>query len=328
MMRAIIADGFGDEEILRIGQVPRPQCSPEQVLVKVNAVGMNRADILQRRGLYAPPAGESPILGLEAAGEIVAVGESVAHLTVGQRVFGLVGGGAYSEYVAMDAQLAVPTPDSLSDVEAAAVIEAFVTAHETLVELGQVQAGERVLIRAAGSGIGTTTAQMAIYLGADVFATTGSADKVQKIRQLGVSAVIHDKTQDFAAEIMALTHDQGIDVIQDVIGARDVNLHLNLLRAGGRLVILALMGGHRTDISLVRLLTHHVQIKGFILRTRPLAEKRAMVQRFVTHWLPLLADKTLRPIIDTVFKIENVAAAHRYMAHNNNVGKIVLQLFS
>ncbi|OUD13366.1 hypothetical protein TPSD3_11485 [Thioflexithrix psekupsensis] len=327
-MRAIVADGFGDEDRLRIGQVPRPQCSPEQVLVKVSAVGMNRADILQRRGLYAPPAGESSILGLETAGEIVAVGESVAHLTVGQRVFGLVGGGAYSEYVAMDAQLAVPTPDSLSDIEAAAVIEAFVTAHETLVELGQVQAGERVLIRAAGSGIGTTTVQMAIYLGAEVFATTGSADKVQKIRQLGVSAVIHDQTQDLAANIMALTHEQGIDVIQDVIGAREVNLHLNLLRAGGRLVMLALMAGHRTDISLARLLTHHVQIKGFILRTRPLAEKRVMVQRFVTHWLPLLADKTLRPIIDTVFDMENVAAAHRYMAQNKNVGKIVLQSFS
>jgi tumor protein p53-inducible protein 3 len=242
-MRAITFSTPGGPEVLQLTEVPDPTPRPEQLLVRVRATALNRADTLQRRGQYPPPLGESDILGLELAGEVETVGTMTQGFRVGDRVFGLVGGGGYAEKAVIDYRMAMPIPASWSFVEAAAVPEVFFTANETLFTLGQLAPGETVLIHAGASGVGTAGIQMARHIGARVFATTSTPEKVERIIALGADVGINYKTEDFAARVRELTTRAGVELIQDFIGAAYWQRNLQCLKVGGRLVLVGLMGG-------------------------------------------------------------------------------------
>jgi putative PIG3 family NAD(P)H quinone oxidoreductase len=323
-MRAITFETPGGPEVLRLAEVPDPVPGPEQLLVRVRASALNRADTLQRRGQYPPPPGESDILGLELAGEVEVVGAATPGFAPGDRVFGLVGGGGYAEKALLDSRMAMPIPADWSFVEAAAVPEVFFTANETLFTLGQLTSGETVLIHAGASGVGTAGIQMARHIGARVLITAGSAEKVARTIALGAEAGINYKENDFAAQVQALTNKAGVELIQDFIGAAYWQRNLQCLKAGGRLVLVGLMGGAKVEADLGLILRKRLQIIGSVMRSQSRAEKIAITQRFRQRWLPVLTSGAIRPVIDRSFPLAEAAAAHRYMEENRNVGKIML----
>ncbi len=325
-MQAITVSAPGGPEVLRLTTVPDPTPTAEQILVRVRATALNRADVMQRMGQYPSPPGESDILGLELAGEVEAVGVAVKDIAPGDRVFGLVGSGGYAEKAVIDARMAMPIPAGWSFAQAAAVPEVFFTAQETLVTLGGLQEGETVLIHAAASGVGTAGIQMARETGARVLVTAGSADKIQRCVELGASAGCNYKEQDFAEWVKEVTNGQGVDVIEDFIGAAYWERNLRSLKTGGRLVLVGLMGGVKIEANLGLLMTKRLQVFGSVLRSRPLADKIAITQRFLTKWLPLLVAGRIKPIIDRIFPFAQVANAHRYMEENRNFGKIILEV--
>lgn len=320
-MRAITLKHFGDPDVLVVSERPIPTPEANQLLVRVKASALNRADLLQRRGKYPPPPGESDILGLEIAGEVAALGADVTNFNVGDRVCGLVGGGAYAEYCLIDHKVAMPIPTHLSFTEAAAIPEAFLTANEAIFTLGNLQQNDSILIHAGGSGVGSAGIQLAHQVNARVFTTIGSPEKMEKVKRLHPEKIINYKQQDFAIEIP-----EGVHVIIDFIGASYLSQNLHTLKPNGRLVCVGLMGGSKTEIDLSRVQTLMLQIKGLRMRTRSLAEKREITQRFQERWLPLFQDGKLTPVIDSVFEFENVKAAHQHMESNANVGKIVLTI--
>ncbi len=321
-------NGTGGPEVLAMGEVERPAPGKGQLLVRVRASALNRADTLQRRGAYPPPPGESDILGLELAGEVEALGEGVeeSEFCKGGRVFGLVGGGGYAEYALIDGEMAIPIPEGWSFAQAAAVPEVFFTANETVFVLGGLQEGESVLIHAGGSGVGTAAIQMASLIGARVFFTAGSEEKIAKAKALGAEEGINYKSHDFAEEIKRLTDGQGVDVVEDFLGASYLARNLSVLNAGGRLVLVALMGGAKTEIDLGLVLRKRLQIFGSVMRSRSLADKRAITRRFRERWLPPLADGRIKPIIDSVYPLDRVREAHEAMEANRNFGKIILEV--
>ena len=323
-MRAITFDTPGGPEVLRLAEVPDPVLGREDLLVRVHATALNRADTLQRRGQYPPPPGESEILGLELAGVVEAVGAATRGFVPGDRVFGLVGGGGYAERAVLDYRMAMSMPQGWDFVQAAAVPEVFFTANETLFTLGNLQKGETVLIHAGASGVGTAGIQMARQAGAHVFVTAGSADKIARTVELGAEAGMNYKEEDFAARVLELTHKAGVDVIQDFIGAAYWQRNVQCLKVGGRLVLVGLMGGTKVDADLGLLLRKRLHIIGSVMRSQSLENKIAITQRFRERWLPLLESGAIRPIIDTAFPLAEAAAAHRYMEENRNVGKIML----
>lgn len=325
-MQAITVSDPGGPEVLRLTTVPDPTPTAEQILVRVRATALNRADVMQRMGQYPPPPGESNILGLELAGEVEAVGVAAKDLAPGDRVFGLVGSGGYAEKAVIDARMAMPIPAGWSFAQAAAVPEVFFTAQETLFTLGGLQEGETVLIHAAASGVGTAGIQMARETGARVLVTAGSADKIQRCVELGALAGCNYKEQDFAEWVKEVTNGQGVDVIEDFIGAAYWERNLRSLKTGGRLVLVGLMGGVKIEANLGLLMTKRLQVFGSVLRSRPLADKIAITQRFRTKWLPLLVAGRIKPIIDRIFPFAQVVDAHRYMEENRNFGKIILSV--
>ena len=325
-MRAITFATPGGPEVLRLTTVPDLVPTPEQVLVRVRATALNRADTMQRTGNYPPPAGESDILGLELAGEVEAVGAAVKGIAPGDRVFGLVGSGGYAEKAVIDARMAIPMPAGWSFAQAAAVPEVFFTAQETLFTLGGLKEGETVLIHAAASGVGTAGMQMARETGARILVTAGSTEKMQRCIELGATAGCNYKERDFADWVKEVTKGQGVDLIEDFIGAAYWDQNLRCLKTGGRLVLVGLMGGAKVEANLGLLMTKRLQVFGSVLRSRPLADKIAIAQRFRVHWLPLLAAGRIKPIIDRVFPLAQASDAHRYMEENRNVGKIILEV--
>ncbi len=325
-MQAITVTTPGGPEVLRLTTVPDPVPGPEQVLVRVRATALNRADVMQRLGQYPPPPGESNILGLELAGEVEAVGAAVKDYAPGDRVFGLVGSGGYAEKALIDARMAMPIPAGWSFAQAAAVPEVFFTAQETLFTLGGLKAGETVLIHAAASGVGTAGMQMARETGARILVTAGSAEKIERCIGLGAEAGCNYKEQDFADWIKEVTNGQGVDLIEDFIGAAYWDRNLRSLKVGGRLVLVGLMGGVKVEVNLGLLMTKRLQVFGSVLRSRLLADKIAITQRFRAKWLPLLAAGRIKPIIDRIFPLAHAAEAHRYMEENRNFGKIILSV--
>lgn len=325
-MKAVTLKAFGGPEVLQVGEVPKPTPGAEQLLVRVRATALNRADTLQRKGAYPPPPGESEILGLELAGEVESWGAAVAGVNAGQRVMALVGGGAYAEYCLVDKDMAMPIPQGWSFAQAAAVPEVFFTANETVFVLGNLQPGESLLCHAGGSGVGTAAIQMAHHVGAKVYFTAGSEDKIDRAMALGADAGINYKTQDFAEEIKRLTQGKGVDVIEDFLGASYFARNIASLNTYGRLVIVALMGGSKTEIDLSQIQRKRLAIFGTTLRARPLPEKRKVTRRFVERWLPPLVQGQLKPVIDSVYPMEKVSEAHRRMDSNENFGKIVLEI--
>jgi putative PIG3 family NAD(P)H quinone oxidoreductase len=298
--------------------------TPEQLLVRVRATALNRADTLQRTGNYPPPPGESDILGLELAGEVEAVGSAVKGVSRGDRVFGLVGGGGYAEKAVLDARMAMPIPAGWSFAQAAAVPEVFFTAQETLFTLGGLKQGETVLIHAAASGVGTAGIQMARETGARILVTAGAVDKIHRCIALGAMAGCNYKERDFADWVREVTSGQGVDLIQDFIGAAYWERNLRSLKTAGRLVLVGLMGGAKVEANLGLVMTKRLQIFGSVLRSRPLADKIDITRRFQEKWLPLLAAGRIKPMVDRIFPLAQAAEAHRYMEDNRNFGKIIL----
>ena len=325
-MQAITISTPGEPEVLQLANVPDPVPGPDDLLVRVHASALNRADTLQRRGLYPPPPGESDILGLELAGEVEAVGNAVRTFGPGDRVFGLVGGGGYAEKALIHQHMAMPIPTAWSFVDAAAVPEVFFTANETLFTLGRLAAGETVLIHAGASGVGTAGIQMACQAGAQVFVTAGSAEKIARTVALGATAGMNYHEEDFAERILALTDNVGVDLVQDFIGANYWQQNVHCLKVAGRLVIVGLMSGATVEVDLSMIMRKRLHVIGSVMRSQPLANKIAITQRFRDRWLPLLDSGDLQPTIDTSFPLAEAAAAHRYMEENRNIGKIILTM--
>ena len=325
-MQAVIFDEPGGPEVLKVRQITDPIPGADQLLVRVRATALNRADTLQRQGLYPPPPGESDVLGLELAGEVEAVGSAVRNVHVGDRVFGLVGGGGYAEKAVLDARMAMPVPSGWSFAEAASVPEVFFTAQETLFTLAQLRAGETVLIHAGASGVGTAGIQMARETEANVLVTAGSAEKIARCIELGAAAGCNYKERGFADWVHERTDGHGVDVIEDFIGAAYWDDNLKSLAPDGRLVLVGFMGGTKAETNLGLILMKRLRIFGSILRSRPLADKIDIMHRFRADWLPLLEAGRIKPIIDRSFRLHEAADAHRYMEANKNVGKIILDV--
>jgi putative PIG3 family NAD(P)H quinone oxidoreductase len=324
-MRVVLLKKSGGPENLYLGERTIPAYGRDQLLIKVHACGLNRADCLQRQGFYPPPAGESELLGLEISGEIVGVGEAVIGFYKGQRVCGLVSGGGYADYCVLSPACAFLLPDSMDYVTAAGIPETFLTAYGCLGQLAKCQKGEHILIHAGASGVGTTALQLARAYGAHVFATVGSASKVDFLADLGFRAVnYHD--DDCWSQLGLLNGQYGFDVILDVIGAEFLAQHLAILRYQGRLCHLSLLGGYQTKIDLRPILKKRLQLLGFTLRSQSLEAKGRLISQFKDDWWSDCCDGHLAPVIDRVFVLEDVIAAHEYLEGRRNRGKCILVL--
>lgn len=322
-MKAILFDAPGGPDVLRYGDAPDPALAEGELLVRVRATAVNRADTLQRRGAYPPPAGASPILGLELAGEVVQPAES---WRVGDRIMAVVTGGGYAELATVPAGMAMRIPDTFSFEQAAAIPEVFLTAYLNLFTLGKLSAGETVLIHAGASGVGTAAIQLARAAGARVIATAGAPEKVAFCCGLGAALGINYRQEDFAERVLAFTDGHGADVVLDFVGAPYWNANLRAMAMNGRLMLIGMLGGSRGELDLAPIMTKRIVVTGATLRRTPLPEKIALTQAFVAFAMPRFAQGELRPIIDSVYPLRDAAEAHRRMEANRNIGKIVLRV--
>jgi NADPH:quinone reductase len=323
-MKAIVIARFGPPDVLELRDVETPTPSRGEVGVRVRATAVNRADLLQRLGSYpAPPDAPANIPGLEFAGEIDALGAGSGDWKIGDRVFGLCGGGAYAEHVVVHGRTLARMPEGMSFTDAAAVPEAFITAWDAMVTQGGLTAGETVLIHAAGSGVGTAAVQIARAIGARSVGTARTAAKLERARALGLDTIVVPEEGRFATQVMEATG--GADVILDLVGGPYVAEDLSCLKPRGRILVVGLVAGPRTDLDLGRLLHKRAHIIGTVLRSRPLEDKIAVTQDFIRHVVPLLSRGTLVPVVDRVWPLAQAAEAHAYVASNEGFGKVVLQ---
>ncbi|TWB45406.1 NAD(P)H-quinone oxidoreductase [Nitrospirillum pindoramense] len=324
-MRAIAYERFGPPDMLRLVEAPAPRPRPNDLLVRVAAAGVNRADLMQRAGFYGDQTfGDSHLLGLELAGEVIEVGPGVTDMRIGDRVMAIVGGGAYAEIARVDRGMAVKVPDELPLTDAAGVMEAFVTAWEAVAHLARVQPGQRVLIHAAAGGIGSAAVQIARSLGATVYATA-SAQRMADVRDLGAAAVIDYRGADFEAEVSRLTQAAGVHAVVDFIGGDYLARNLRSLAPGGTLVQVGVLSGDAdASIPLDLVLHNHLRLIGTVMKSRTPEEKRAMVARFTAGALPHLARREIRPVIDRILPLERAAEAHQRMESGGGFGKIIL----
>ena len=325
-MKAIIATSAGGPEVLKMLEMPSPVLSPKQLLVDVKATAVNRVDTLQRNGSYPVPLGESEILGLEIAGTVEKLGDEVTGFKRGDAVFGLIGSGGYAEQAVIDYRMAIPIPYGWSFEQAAAVPEVCFTAGETLFTTGGLTKRETVLIHAGGSGVGTTGTQMAHQIGARVFVTASSREKIEMSKALGCAGGINYKETDFAEEIMQLTGGEGVDLVQDFVGAPYLERNLSILKPLGRLMVVGQMGGAIGELNLGLVMRKRLRILGFVMRSLPIEDKILITERFANRWLPLLEEGKIRVVIDAIMPLSQVCQAHQYMESNQNFGKIVLRV--
>jgi putative PIG3 family NAD(P)H quinone oxidoreductase len=326
-MRAVVAAEPGGPEVLSLQDVPDPSPGPEEVVVKVAATAVNRADLMQRQGHYPPPAGAPPYLGLECSGTIIALGESVVGRNVGDEVCALLGGGGYAEQVAVPAGQLLPVPRGLSLEQAAALPEVACTVWSMVfgAHAGRLQPGERLLVHGGSSGIGTMAIQLAHQRGARVFTTAGSARKVDFCRELGAEVAINYREESFEERVLAETDGAGVDVILDNMGAVYLPRNIAALATGGRLVVLGLQGGRKGELDLSALLGKRATVYAASLRARPLPEKAAIVAETQHAVWPLLESGQVRPIIDRVLPLAEAAEAHRLLESSEHIGKVVLR---
>lgn len=319
--------GTGGVDVLRVGEHADPVAGDGELLVRVRAAALNRADLLQRRGLYPPPRGASEILGLEMAGEVAAAGSACEGWAPGDRVCALLAGGGYAELAAVPAGMAMRVPDNLPIEEAAAVPEAFLTAYLNLFDLGGLGPGGTVLIHAAASGVGTAAIQLAREAGAASLVTAGSPEKVARCLALGARAGWDRRQGPFAPWVAAQTGGKGVELILDFVGAPYLEQNVRSLAVDGAMIVLGTLGGARGEkLDLGVLQSRRLRIAGSALRSLPLDRKIALTKRFAAFGLPRLADGRIRPVVDSVFDWKDVAQAHARMESNANIGKIVLRV--
>lgn len=326
-MRVVEISAFGKPEVLRLVERPQPLPGPGEVLIRVRASGVNRPDVLQRKGHYPPPPGASDLPGLEVAGVIEggdAAALAEAGFQVGDRVCALVAGGGYAEYCIAPVAQCLPVPEGLSDAEAASLPETFFTVWSNVFDRGRLQAGETLLVQGGTSGIGVTAIQLARAFGATVIATAGSEQKCHACVELGASHAIHYKNQDFAAECLRLTQGRGVDVILDIVAGDYVAREVECLAEDGRLLIIAVQGGSKSSFDASLVLRRRLVITGSTLRPRPVAFKGAIARALRERVWPLIAAGKIRPVVHRTFAAADAAQAHALMESNQHIGKIVL----
>ncbi|TDT96496.1 putative PIG3 family NAD(P)H quinone oxidoreductase [Azorhizobium sp. AG788] len=325
-MTAITIPTPGGPEALVPGERPVPQPVKGELLVKVEAAGVNRPDVMQRKGLYPPPAGASDIPGLEIAGTVVATGPETQRFKVGDRVCALVTGGGYAEYCTTSALTALPIPDGLSATEAAALPETFFTVWSNVFDRGRLQPGEVLLVHGGTSGIGTTAIQLAKAFGSKVFVTVGSPEKCEAARKLGADLAIDYNTQDFVAEVKSATGGKGADVILDMVAGDYIARNYEAAAVDGRIVQIAFQKGSKAQVDFMRVMLKRLTHTGSTLRSRPVADKALIAQALEEKVWPLIAKGSVKPLIDATFPLKEAAAAHAHMEGSTHIGKIVLTI--
>jgi NADPH2:quinone reductase len=328
IMRAVLLDDFGCVEMLKVGEVERPAPAEGQVLVKVFATSVNRPDIVQREGKYPPPAGDSEILGLEVAGVIESLGAGVTGWKVGDRVMSLVGGGGYAEYAVAYAGHLMPIPENMTFEEAACVCESYITAFLNVFILGEFSDGQTAILHGGGGGVNTAAIQLCRALTpSSKLLVTASPAKMERVKELGADFLInYHETPDFTEVVKEYTAKKGVDLILDHIGAKYLAPNMNSLAYKGRLVIIGVTSGIKAELNLALMMVKRQQIIGSVLRSRPVSEKSAIVAEFTRRALPKFADRTIVPIIEKVFNIDQIAEAHAMMEADKHFGKIVLKI--
>jgi len=327
-MKAVLLSGFGGVEVLRVGEAPRPAPGEGQVLVRVHATSVNRPDLVQRQGNYPPPPGDSEILGLEVAGTIEAIGQGVTGWEAGDRVVSLVGGGAYAEYAVAYASHLMRIPASMSFEEAACVCESYITAFLNVFMIGGLKDGNTAILHGGGGGVNTAGIQLcrALVPGTKLI-VTASPQKAERVKQLGADLVIdYTTTPDFSEKVKEFTNKKGADVILDHIGAKYLAPNMASLAYAGRLVIIGVTSGIKAELNLALMMVKRQQIIGSVLRSRPVVDKAAIVAEFTKTALPKFADRTIVPIVEKVFPLDQVVEAHRMMEEDRHFGKIVLKI--
>lgn len=324
-MRAVVMTGRGGPEVLVVEDVPRPEPGPGQLLVRVSASGVNRADLLQRRGRYpVPPGYPEEILGLEYSGVVESVGEGVGEWSSGDAVMGITGGGGYAEYVVVHAREAIPVPAAFTPLEAGAIPEVFLTAFDALFEQMRLRAGETLLVHAAGSGVGTAAIQLGKWMGARVVGTSRTFEKLGRAEALGLDQGVVAGEAGWREAVVEHTDGRGVDVVLDLVGAPYLADNVEVLATGGRIITVGVSGGSAGDLDLRRLMGKRGSITGTVLRARPLEEKATLAQSFRRVALDAFGEEGLRPVIHDTFPPEAAAEAHRCMEANLNFGKLLV----
>ena len=327
-MKAVLMEGFGGVEVLKVGEVDRPVPKENEVLVRVKATSINRPDLVQREGKYPPPPGDSEILGLEVSGVIEELGAGVTGWKVGDRVISLVGGGGYAEYAVAYANHLMAIPESVSFEEAACICESYITAFLNVFMIGGLKDGETALLHGGGGGVNPAAIHLCKALAPkSKLIVTASPEKMARVKELGADHVINFReTPDFTEVVKEITNKKGIDVILDHVGAKYLAPNMNSLGYKGRLVIIGVISGIKAELNLALMMVKRQQIIGSVLRSRPVSEKGEIVAEFVRRAMPKFADRTIVPIIEKVFPIEQVVEAHRMMEEDKHFGKIVLKI--
>lgn len=327
-MKAVVMSAFGGVEVLSVGEAEKPSPAAGQVLVKVYATSINRPDLVQREGKYPPPAGDSEILGLEVSGVIEALGDGVTGWQVGERVMTLVGGGGYAEFAVAYASHLMRIPESMSFEEAACVCESYITAFLNVFMIGEFKDAQSAILHGGGGGVNTAAIQLCRALTpASKLIVTASGAKMERVREIGADFLINfQETPDFTEVVKEYTNKKGVDLILDHVGAKYLAPNMNSLGYKGKLVIIGVISGIKAELNLALMMVKRQQIIGSVLRSRPVPEKGEIVAEFTRRALPKFADRTIVPIIEKVFSIDQVADAHRMMEEDKHFGKIVLRI--
>jgi len=315
---------YGGPEVMVMQNGPPPEPQADEILIKVQAAGVNRPDILQRRGLYPAPRGASPVLGLEVAGEVVKIGEKVTDWSPADKVCALVNGGGYAEYVAVPSGQVLPIPEGLSLEEAAALPETFFTVWTNVFERAALKAGETLLVHGGSSGIGTTAIQLAKAMGARVFITAGSEAKCEACRRLGADLAINYRQEDYVSLVTKATEGKGVDVILDMVGGEYIQRNLEVAAGGGRIVNIAYLQGSKVEVDMLPVLVKHLTLTGSTLRPRSSAEKAGIARALRTNVWPLIERGQIKPLLAARFPLKDAAKAHKLMESSSHIGKIVL----
>ena len=324
-MKYIQIEKHGDPDVLKLNSQAVPDPGPDEVLIRVEAAGVNRPDIMQRKGLYPPPPGATDVPGLEVSGIVVKTGKNVAEPKVGSQVCVLVSCGGYAEYCLASASICLPVPEKISLEHAEGIPETFFTVWTNVFERGQLKSGETLLVHGGSSGIGTTSIQLGKAFGATVYTTAGTQEKCEYCKNLGADAAINYNENDFEAEIKTLTENKGVDVILDMVGGPYFPKNIKILAAEGRLLQIALMQGYKAEVDFRPLLMKRVTLTGSTLRPRSVKEKAKIAQALRKEVWPFMDSGTIRPIIHQTFPLEKAADAHQLMESSNHIGKILLK---